>query len=295
MRKKRPSKEEIMKLYAMGLTQREIGKRFGWGQSGISQLMKEYGIPTRGHKKWSKEEEEILKKYYLKLPKEKLCNLLPKRNWEAIKLKALKLGIARKKEEVRKSKEVVERLRKLAASKMIKPKFERKKDLAYILGVLDGDGYTDRKWTIGLETITKEFAEKFTKTLRRVGLNANMKFNRKKKKWSVWASSKLLVEWYHSMNNNKKKLSWLLRENVAWEYLTGLYDSDGALHPCGAPQICGTKIEKNRFVSELLTYLGVENTIHKDKVWIRVSSAKKFFTHIRSVIAHRNPKCYYEV
>ncbi len=289
MKKKRPPKDEIMRLYAMGLTQKEIGKKFGWKQSGISKLMKEYGIPTRGHKKWSKKEEEILKKYYLKLPKEELCNLLPKRSWEAIKQKALKLGIARKKEEFRKSKEVVERLRKLAASKMIKPRFERKKDLAYILGVLDGDGYTDRKWSVGLETVTREFAEKFTKTLRRVGLNANMRFNKKKKKWIVWASSKLLVQWYLSLDNIKK-LSWLIKNKVAWEYLKGLYDSDGALHPCGVPQICGTKIEKNEFVGKLLTRLGIENTIHKDKVWIKASSAKKFFAHICSVIPYRNPK-----
>ncbi len=289
MKKKRLPKDEIMRLYAMGLTQKEIGKRFGWGQSGISQLMKEYGIPTRGHKKWSKEEEKILKKYYLKLPKEKLCSLLPERSWEAIKLKALTLGIARKKEEVRRSKEVVERLRKLAALKMIKPRFERKKDLAYVLGVLDGDGYTDRKRTVGLETVTKEFAEKFTKTLRRIGLNAHMKFNKKRKKWVVWASSKLLVEWYHSMDD-KKKLSWLLRENVAWEYLKGLYDSDGYLTPGGVPIICGYNPKKNEFVSKLLKKLEISTTVHKDRVYITVVSSRKFFEHVRSVIKHRNPK-----
>ncbi len=289
MKKRRPPKDEIAKLYMMGLTQREIGEKFGWTQSGISQLMKEYGIPTRAYKKWTQKEEEIVKKYYLKIPKEQLLALLPNRSWEAIKLKALQLGVARKKEEVRRSKEVIERLRKLAASRMIKPKFERKKELAYVLGVLDGDGYTDKKWTIGLETVTKEFAEKFTKSLRKLGLNANMKFNNKRKKWMVWASSKLLVQWYLSLSNDKK-LSWLIKNKVAWEYLNGLYDSDGYLTPSGSPIICGYDIEKNKFISRLLTKLGVSNTVHKDRVYISAISTKKFFTYVKSVIKHRNPK-----
>jgi transcriptional regulator with XRE-family HTH domain len=288
MRKKRPPKGKIMKLYQKGLTQKEIGEIYGWGQSGISQLMKEYGIPTRTHRKWTPREEEILKKHYLKVPKEKLLKLLPGRSWEAIKLEAIKLGIARKKEEYKKSKEVIERLRKLAQSKMIIPNFKKKEDLAYVLGVLDGDGFTNKKRTLGLETISKEFAEKFTEKLRSIGLNASIKFNKRKKKWTVWASSKVLVKWYLSLSP-KKKIKWLINNKVAWNYLEGLYDSDGALHPCGAPQICGTKRSKNEFVSKLLNCLNIENTIHKDKVWIRVSSTKKFFKHVRSVVKHRNP------
>jgi len=81
-----------------------------------------------------------------------------------------------------------------------------------------------------------------------------------------------------------------LKSNIAWQYITGMYDSDGALHPCGCPQICGYNLRKNKFISKILDSLNIQNTIHKDKVWIKANSRKEFFDNVHSVIDYRNPK-----
>lgn len=288
-RERRPSKNEILRLYKKGMTQKEIGRRFGWTQSGMSELMKRYDLRTESDIPWAKEEEELLKRNYLRLSKKDILQLFRKRSWGAIKLKALKLNLARSKEEYSHSNEVKQRLKKLAKKRLIKPRFNKKKDLAYILGVLDGDGYTNRRETIGLETKTKEFAEKFKRKLRNIGLNSNMGFSEKKNHWLVWGSSKKLVLWYLSLSDKKKK-RWLLKEKIAWEYFNGLYDSDGALHPCGCPQICCHNLKERVFINKLLTALGISSNIHKDKVWIRARSRSDFFSNVYSVISYRNPQ-----
>ncbi len=289
-RKKRPGKNEVLKLYKSGMLQREIAQHFGWTQPGISELMTRYGIASRNSNKWDAREEEILKKAYLNISKEELLSVLPHRTWSAIKLKAMKLKLARKKKDYNTSKEIKDRLRCLAKKNLIKIDFEKSKELAYILGVLDGDGYTNKTYTLGLETKTKEFAEKFKDKLRKVGFNSNMKFAKKDNKshWFVWGSSKKFIQWYLSLSSQKKK-RWLLKKQVAWEYLKGLYDSDGALHPCGCPQICSHNAEQKKFVSGLLDALNISNNIHKDKIWIRAKHADIFFKKVESIIPHRNP------
>ncbi|MBI5149122.1 helix-turn-helix domain-containing protein [Candidatus Pacearchaeota archaeon] len=288
-KERRPTKEEILKLYKTGKSQREIGEQLGWAQSGISTLMKRYSILTKKSKKWSKEEENIMKKFYLKISMENIQKLLPNRNLGAIKLKAMKLRVSKTKEENNHSSAVRDRLRKLSDNNTIQVKFKNKKDIAYIVGVLDGDGYTDKKYGVGLETKNINFAEKFKKKLRNIGLNPNINKRKERGHWIVWGSSKQLVRWYLTFFN-KKKINWLLDNNLGWEYINGLYDSDGALHPCGCPQICGYGLEENKTVSKLLFGLKIENTVHKDKVWIRAKSTTEFFRNVHSIIDYRNPQ-----
>ncbi|PSH02433.1 MAG: hypothetical protein BRC26_00580 [Nanohaloarchaea archaeon QH_8_44_6] len=75
--------------------------------------MSELGVETDRAGKWYEEEKEILKKNYPD-EKEKLKNELENRTWNAIKLKAMDLGLARDQEEYRYSEEVKEQLRNLA-------------------------------------------------------------------------------------------------------------------------------------------------------------------------------------
>ena len=288
-REVRPKMKTIEELYQNGMKQKDIGKMFGWSQPGISELMKHYNIQTRKKKQWSKNEEKLLRKYYLKKPKDNLLKIFSDRNWRAIKLKAHFMGLSMNATEYRKSDEVRNRLRELSKKRMIKINYKRKKDIAYILGVIDGDGYTDKKSTIGLETISLEFIKKFMKGLKIIGINPNYCARKERKQWVSWGCSKQFVDWYSSLTPKKKSI-YLKRNDTIWRYIEGLYDSDGALHPCGCPQICGYNIEKNKFVGDLLTYLNIENTVHKDKVWIRARSTKDFFKNVKCVIDKRNPK-----
>ena len=116
-----------------------------------------------------------------------------------------------------------------------------------------------------------------------------MKFSEKRKKWAAWACSKKLIQWYLALTY-EDRLKLLKKDKTEWEYITGLYDSDGCLRQGRYAQICGWNFDKNIFVGELLKSLGVDHTVHKDRVWVKSNSSKKFFNNVYSIIAHRNPE-----
>jgi len=84
-----------------------IAKEKGCSQWVILDRFRRYGIKTRTisealklkEKKhpnqYTREEEEILKKYYATAPKETLLSLLPNRSWDSIRVKASKMGLRR--------------------------------------------------------------------------------------------------------------------------------------------------------------------------------------------------------
>jgi len=290
MIKEKPSKLTLEKMYNEGLIQSEIGRIFGLSQSDISVLMKQYGIITKGNIFWSSEEEKILRQHYLKSSKGCLTPLLPYRGWGAIKNKALKMGLCRDAETYRHSREVVERLRILSQSKKIKINKNEKSALSYVLGVMDGDGYTDRKNTIGLETKFKQFAEKFSSNVKTLGMRPNMGIRKRENKhFMVWASSREFVEWYLELNF-QKKLSWLVEiGDLAWRYVEGRYDSDGYLHPCGSQLICIHNSLQREFVANLLSKLGLKVSIQATNgVWVSRKSALDFATYVHSVYPYKN-------
>ncbi|PSH02434.1 MAG: hypothetical protein BRC26_00585, partial [Nanohaloarchaea archaeon QH_8_44_6] len=111
---------------------------------------------------------------------------------------------------------------------------KRKSEISYVLGVLDGDGFTDGRGTLGLETVSEDFAVKFSSFLGRIGLNPTIGDREDKK--AVWASSLNFCEWLRDMGY-EEKFRWLKEEGDLWKYIEGAYDSDGDLsHP--GPRIC---------------------------------------------------------
>lgn len=282
-------KEKLEYLYnEKELTQKEIGERLGVPQPYISERMKELGIDTDSYEFWTKEEEKILEENYLKKSKEDILSLLPGRGWEAIKLKAMKLGLARSAEEYRKSEEVERRLKDLAKKNEIRVKFEKKETLSYVLGVLDGDGFHGNEHTLGLEVKSSEFADKFYNALKDLNLNPGRGTRDRENggRETVWASSKQLVNWEKSMSL-EEKMKWLKKKGDEWKYIEGRYESDGTIRPSGSPCICSTDEDELEFIRSLFASLGIRSSLRKQMVYVYSESRYMFFKNIDPII--RNP------
>jgi hypothetical protein len=120
-------------------------------------------------------------------------------------------------------------------------------ELAYIVGVLYGDGYIIKAGGVGLETVDEEFAEEFGRCLKvQFGLSLNKYYN-KKKPLKDWRNGKI-----YQRNNTYvvRMLSVNLRDFLTkiqtFEFidklnrdqkvlfLRGLWDSEGSVYSSGS-------------------------------------------------------------
>lgn len=112
--------------------------------------------------------------------------------------------------------------------------------LAYILGVLKGDGWCykfhNKKKTdavIGLGVNDCEFAESFAKALRLIGLNPKVfpldKYKGSTTKWRATCSSREFVTWYKSLRLSEIFQMLDNREDLALQFFRGFYESEGCL------------------------------------------------------------------
>jgi len=139
---------------------------------------------------WTKDELEILKEFYPLHPKsEVLCRI--NRSWKAIEAKAERMGIKRPYN--------TRGLTTISLSP----------DLAYVLGALLGDGCSDRyEKRITLSVKDEEFADRFAKALRRMGIGVYRRFK---------------DGFYHVVGNSLTFHKWL--ENLSLESLKGIVNS----------------------------------------------------------------------
>lgn len=278
--------EKIRNLYHKeNLTQKEIAERMGLSQPCISKKMKKYNIDSDYKGFWTGDEEEKLRKIYKNRSREEVDQEFPDRSWNAIKLKAMDLGLAKPMEEHRKSEEVRQRLKENAERNAINVDFQKKQEISYIIGVIDGDGYTDNTGTLGLEVKNPDFADKFSEKLSSAGLNPGRGQRRGKK--TVWASSKELVEWLEGFDYMSKS-RWLFQKGEPWSYIEGAYDSDGDLSHVG-PRICSYNEQEKKFIRKILEKLGLVCSIQSNNVYLRKSSKQKFFENVDPVYDRRTP------
>ncbi|MBE8539411.1 LAGLIDADG family homing endonuclease [Geoglobus acetivorans] len=111
------------------------------------------------------------------------------------------------------------------------------KELAYILGVIFGDGYVGHTKKYGdrfiqLKVIDKQFADEFVVNLRRIGLKPYMKtIKPKKPNWKkiyyVRARSKQFYEWYKSLDLKTIETEYLINDDFRKEFIRGFYESEG--------------------------------------------------------------------
>ena len=205
------------------------------------------------------------------------------RDWNSIKNKAYSLGITQKK-----SIHTINRAKDVSILNTTDIDRNKKEDISYIIGVIDGDGWCSKsnRWStyqIGLETKHKPFANKFFKKLVKIGLNPMFK-KLSNDNWLICVTSKSLGELYIRIDREK----YLSNNNLIWRYLDGMYDSEGHLHKKRYPMICTTSEEIKSILVKLLNKVNIYPNIHYkhgnvDKVYIPAKYADDFLSNIISV------------
>lgn len=140
--------------------------------------------------------------------------------------------------------------------------------LAYILGVLKGDGSVwynpaNQGYIIRLKTSSYFFAYSFASALKQVGLNLSFRF---KKYWHVDARSKTFYKWFKKLSLEELK-SYTI--NFKSDFIRGFYESggpmwhdkDGSYHLW----MWNKNLELQSLVKDLLKELGFNFRIYKHK------------------------------
>jgi len=120
---------------------------------------------------------------------------------------------------------------------MLNPDLNPTPKLAYILGVLKGDGgvycyeLENRDWNryeISLGTKSKEFNLSFEKALKSIGLNPSTYFKSSNQAWTTIAQSKVFCEWYESLDLEKIE-KMLSKDKMKKGFIRGFYESEGCI------------------------------------------------------------------
>jgi len=165
---------------------------------------------------------------------------------------------------------------------LVHPSFEATPSLAYVLGVLRGDGsiYLHKKGAdIRLTTASRDFAESFYRALREINLHPYM-YKDRGKYYSVEASSKAFYNWYKELDLPAiEKL--LDTEDKKIAFLRGFYESEGW---CGRDQVQIYNTDRNLIdlVKRILADLGFDFRIS-----CRYRQGKPLYTlykHSRKVV-----------
>jgi len=147
-------------------------------------------------------------------------------------------------------------------------------ELAYILGVIDGDGCVSGYDRIDLVTKDKVFAEEFAKALKAIGLRASVVerhfWNRDLKRqyhgWQCYAHSVVFVRWYRSLTQEQKEG---IAKQFPEQYLKGFFESEGTytIGADGSAHVHFSNLDYELLVmvQKLLTLLGHESRIYGSK------------------------------
>ena len=208
----------------------------------------------------------------------------------------------------------------------VKPKLDPSPELAYVLGVLYGDGTVSKcrwenkklrkkgyRYVIQLAVTDKVFAEEFMKALEKLGLRPKMYFaprkpnekmlgdpTRAKPRWVVTAQSKEFYDFFTSLTI--EKLEQIVK-NYEQYFIRGFYESEGCVDISPNDyriRIVNTDRELMEFVKRLLVRLGFNVSFYDQKYeWngekrklyvIQIygyQQVKKFFELVKPCI--RNP------
>ncbi len=113
----------------------------------------------------------------------------------------------------------------------IHPDLHMSTDLAYILGVLKGDGWVSdarSSWRIVLNQTREAFARSFEKALRNIGLNARITVLRNRGLYVTRASSAEFVQWYKSLGLNQIEEMVQAERDYEIAFIRGFYESEGS-------------------------------------------------------------------
>jgi len=154
------------------------------------------------------------------------------------------------------------------------PNLELSPELAYILGVIDGDGCVSGDGHIQLNAKDYVFAKEFEKALKAIGLRAkvterndwNKNLERQYHGWKCYAYSTVFVHWYNGLTQEQKE--GIVRQ-FPEQYLKGFFESEGSyyLDTNGSVHVYFSNFDYDLLlmVQRLLTLLGYDSNIYESK------------------------------
>lgn len=137
--------------------------------------------------------------------------------------------------------------------------------LAFIVGVLRGDGYAGgHDYAIELEVKDREFDIAFCEAMNKINLFPHS--SRVGKYYKSRGGSKMLVEWYEKLDFNAIRA---LTESYPADFVRSFFDGEGTLR-CNSEtsfelSMCNTNQGTLQLIRELLSKLGFRTSIHPMK------------------------------
>ena len=303
MGKKNPKIDDlkILELYKKGYSARKIAKILGCSKSTVCYRLYKLGItPRRG---LDLNHQEIIKLYQNGYTITEIAKIM-KCSHETIRriLKNNNINL-------RKSSE------SLTIKNMKKINLNPSESLAYILGVLNGDGSVNKQgsnYVIELKVTDKDFIEEFKRNLKNIGfeyINEYVReFEDKKDQYIIRTCSKGFYHWYKNLdidyytniigNNEKLMISWL----------KGFYDSEGSVainkkgnYTYKYISVSNTNKELIDICCNFLEKLGIEHSVYCEKnsryksgylwrIYIKSNSLEKFKKLINFRIKRKSKK-----
>lgn len=151
----------------------------------------------------------------------------------------------------------------------------RSSALAYLLGVLLGDGYVCKvrktrggyTYLTGLCVKDRIFAEKFAKTISKIGLNPYIHAE-KRGFHRVWATSIDFYEWYKSLSLEQIRE---LINGFESQFVCGFYESEGSISLDKSEmlyiQIRNKRRELLSMIQDILDSWGIETRLRGPYMW----------------------------
>lgn len=136
------------------------------------------------------------------------------------------------------------KIKKINRSPVIEWHPEESKELFYILGVLEGDGYVERDtpYKIALGVTDESFIKEFQRALAAIGLKSSNRaiyieqpkhrknsFKGKKQLYRLRVHSKSFSRWYWDIFDYNLILKNIFKEEYMMAFLRGIFESEGHL------------------------------------------------------------------
>jgi hypothetical protein len=156
-------------------------------------------------------------------------------------------------------------------SNIVKPDLSPSPTLAYIVGVMLGDGHIEeykKHYRIRLNTVDLDFAKSFQSALETIGVYSKIYYRTKLSKqssgWSLRGYSKAFCEWCKSLTFDEiVKIAELYPK----DFIRGFYESEGAFYETGRSyqiRIANTNKELIMLVKKLIERLGSKTSLYEE-------------------------------
>ena len=258
--------EMIMKwiqLYKDGLTVRQIAVMYSIGYETVRKWLIKSGIKMRKGKVTDETAEKWVELYknglsIVKIAKEYNVNNETVRYW--LKKKNVKLLDSG----YRSKQRAFERFKKVNLNPT--------ESLAYILGVIEGDGCISKN-RVKLHVTDKDFADEFEKHLKIIGFDnikrRIVKRPNHKEVYEVYVFSAPFCEWYHKLEKYGDYEKMFNNKNFMGLFLRGIFDSEGSVS--SSIRMTNTNKDLLDLCCKFLNKLKIEFSVyHKNVEIIRI-------------------------